>query len=267
MVYSGPVRSGFGGREERKVLRCNHCAIDRLDKFFDPMHYETGHYRTMLGEESWDYAFHDRRQKDLLNELPSLRDLTVVDVGCGRGSFLDLIAGQAGRLLGVEPNKHYHDIPYETYSYCAEVPEGIADIVVSFDVIEHTEDPVEFLTEMGEIVDHWGKIYIATPNSDEILLRLLPEFKEFRYQTVHNWYFTMQTLKMCAQKAGLVVTDLRTVHGYGIGNTLGWLIDRKPVGDRHYPFLPEMFDHMWVGCLNREGLGETIFMECRRRDS
>ncbi len=265
VVYDGLVRHG-STEVLRKLLRCNKCGIERLNQFYNAKSYETGAYRELLGEHEWDYEFHDTVQKHIISELPTMRGKVVVDVGCGRGSFLNMVAGQALKIVGVEPNVKYHDVPYEVYSYATDVPQGIGDMVVSFDVIEHTDDPVAFMCDVGRLLAPNGRMFVVTPNTNEILFKLLPEFKRFKYQTVHNWYFTDKTLELCAKAAGLAVESVRTIHRHGIGNTLGWLLEKKPVGDKKYEFLTEPFDAMWRACLNREGLGEALLIECRRRD-
>lgn len=263
-VYAGVVRDGKSEKSFRKVLECDGCSIQRLDQFYDSGKYDTGEYRECLDETEWDYDFHDAVQDHILKELPTMRGKTVVDVGCGKGSFLDMISGVASKVIAVEPNRRYHDMPYKTYSYASEVTE-LADVVVSFDVIEHTENPVEFLKDLKRLLTIDGRVYIVTPNRAEILFQLLPEYKPFRYQTVHNWYFDRDSLWNCANKAGLTIKDLRTIHRYGIGNTLGWLIEKRPVGDRKYPFLEGQIDELWRSYLNRESLGEALLMECGRR--
>lgn len=264
-IYDGNVRDGNSGKVQNSILECNYCTLQRLKKFYDPKNYDSNDYREHLGEQEWDYSFHDEVQKHHFHEMPSVRGKTVIEVGCGAGSFLDLIAKQAGRVIGIEPHRDYRrKLLYETYAYPADAPKGIADVVVSFDVIEHVEDPVEFMESLGALVKPDGKIIVSTPNRNEILMQLLPEFREFRYQSVHNWYFDAQTLGMCVQRAGLWFDELRTIHRYGLSNTIGWLMEKRPVGDINIPMLSGM-KKAWQGYLNDNMLGENLWIECRRR--
>lgn len=260
-VYEGAVRSGKDEKQWRTVLECRGCSIQMLDKFYESKNYETGQYRADLKEDDWDYEFHDAVQRHVLHELPSMREKVVVEVGCGNGSLLDMIKGCAAKVIGVEPNQQYG---YAEYRYVTDLPPVCADYVIAVDVIEHTEDPVQFLKDISSVA---SKIFIVTPNRNEILFKLLPSYKEFRYQTVHNWYFDRDSLWNCADAAGLTDIKIRTIHRYGIGNTFGWLLENRPVGDKKYEFLNGHIDEVWRSCLNREGLGEALLMECRRREN
>ena len=55
----------------------------------------------------------------------------------------------------------------------------IVDFVVTFQVIEHVEDPVKFLQVIYQLLKPGGKLLIATPNSNDIMLKLLPQ--EFNF--------------------------------------------------------------------------------------
>ncbi len=264
-IYSGSIRVGKEDSTEGKVLECEDCCVQRLEHFYDKCKYETGEYRQELHEAEWDYELHDSRAIHFLSELPTMRNKVVIDVGCGNGSFLDMISGMASKVIAVEPNCQYRNMPYDTYSYANEVQE-LADIVVSFDVIEHTENPVDFMLELKRLLKPDGRLFVATPNREEILFRLLPGYKKFRYQAVHNWYFNRDSLWNCASEADLKIVDLRTIHRFGIGNTFGWLTKNGPVGDLSYPFLEGQIDDLWRSYLNRENLGEILLIECRRRE-
>ena len=265
-VYAGPVRDGAIARVHRSILECNDCSIQRLDKFYDQSNYETGAYREDLNEFEWDYEYHDIVQKHILRELPSMRGKAVVEVGAGKGSFLDMVSGVASEVIAVEPNRKYRNMSYKVYSYANEVME-LADVVVSADVIEHTENPVEFMEDLRKLLNIGGRMYVVTPNREEILFKLLPAYKSFRYQTAHNWYFDRDSLWNCANKAGLEIKDLRTIHRRGISNTFGWLLEKEPVGDKKYPFLTGQIDDLWRLYLEREGLGEALLIECGRREN
>ena len=54
------------------------------------------------------------------------------------------------------------------------------DILISFGVIEHTENPLIYLEQAKSFLSASGKLFLETDNSDDFLMGLdLPEFKMF----------------------------------------------------------------------------------------
>ena len=259
IAHAGPVRHGKNGSEDRIVYQCVGCEVQRINQFYDPRNYESGEYRRILEEPDWKYEEHDQKQLLLYNHLPSMRGKVVVDVGCGGGSFLDLIYGMAKDVIGIEPNSNYHDRPYRVYPYMKDAPKGIADVAVSFDVIEHVENPVEFLREMKELVKPGGDIYISTPNRGDVLLSLSTDYRAFWYRTVHNWYFDSMNLYLCGETAGLQYVGTDMAHRFGIENTLKWL------SNVFTGFLDtEALDLQWKQWLKENQMSEFILIHFRR---
>ena len=114
---------------------------------------------------------------------------SIADIGCGAGSFLSHVSGLAKHIVAIEPTKRYHSSlrksGYAVFSYVSDAlkkfQEGV-DIAFAFQVIEHVQNPHEFLTEISSLLKPGGQLIIVTPNRDDILLKLLPEeFSPFYY--------------------------------------------------------------------------------------
>ncbi len=89
--------------------------MDRLQagSNVDESTYRTGEYRELVGETADAAKFfqvHDGEQFEKIQFVAPhfKRDSTVADVGCGGGSFLDLVKGMAGRTVAVELTEAYH---------------------------------------------------------------------------------------------------------------------------------------------------------------
>jgi|TARA_B100001971_G_C18236660_1_gene567740 SAM-dependent methyltransferase len=242
--YKGPIRMGkFGEWSERELIiySCSHCNVYFL--YNDIINYELSDYREMVdGSDlpSHFYKLHDKEQADKLKILgtDNIRGKVIADVGCGAGSFLDLLKGVASTTIAVEPAMSFHNElqskGHNTYRYCKDAIndwENSVDIVVSFTVIEHIKDPIGFLKEIKSLLKPNGYLLISTPNTDDWLLEFMPvDYGRFFYRYVHKWYFNCESLKFTSNAVGFKDISIRFIQRFDISNAILWAYKRSPTG-------------------------------------
>jgi len=86
---------------------------------------------------------------------------TVLDVGCGSGEGLSLLATKAKKATGIDldPRLKREDIEICDIS---QVPDKSYDLVVCIDVIEHVENDREFVRQLARVAR--DKLFVSTPN-------------------------------------------------------------------------------------------------------
>jgi SAM-dependent methyltransferase len=104
------------------------------------------------------------------------RGLRVVDVGCGVGYGADLLRRVgADQVIGIDLSPDAVSYASSTYGStsthfvvadAARLPitDNFADLVVSFETIEHVADPVRVTSEIGRVLSKPGLAIISTPN-------------------------------------------------------------------------------------------------------
>ncbi|MCR4378634.1 MAG: class I SAM-dependent methyltransferase [Rhodospirillales bacterium] len=279
-AYNGTIRDGtFGSiRENAIVAKCSGCGAERLGEEWclPESHYETGEYRTKLRQElnaSSYFQGHDNLQIFALQTLPlpAMRGKNVADVGCAGGSFLDHVRGLANRIIAIEPFSEYHESltsrGYEVYPFADKAASqniGTIDFATSFQVIEHTDNPRQFLADIRPMLKPDGLLYLSTPNRNDVLMSLLPDdYPSFFYRVVHRWYFNADSLAQCARLAGYEVVDTHFVHRYSMGNAMRWLRDCRPTGNSAMNGLDHGTDMYWKGYLEKSGTSDCLFMALR----
>ena len=109
-VYEGPIRSGSFGKiseDSYSVLECLGCNL----KFLDPVpqiDYGLDDYRLSYNDSCQEHDYlkmHDHEQNERLHRIgvENFRGKTVLDFGCGGGSFLDCIKGLAAKTIALNP--------------------------------------------------------------------------------------------------------------------------------------------------------------------
>jgi SAM-dependent methyltransferase len=151
----------FAG-ETFTVWRCAHCrsihAADEVD---------LGRYyaRYPLKRHVLDFATRMlyRNRLRYLGKFGLSPGHRVLDYGCGTGVFVQYLS-ERGFVLPAG-----YDRFVEQYADTG-VLHARYDAVVSFDVIEHVEDPKSFLTELRNLAEPGGLVVIGTPNADNLSL-------------------------------------------------------------------------------------------------
>ena len=282
VVYEGAVRSGSFGKstEGGRILRCGGCRADRLNEEVSiaSESYESDEYRTSMGQGLKVEDFFNQSDPGQIYNLSTvlpldLRDKVLADIGCGAGSFLSHVSGLVKHIVAIEPTKRYQrslrKSGYAVFNYVTDALkkyQECVDIAVAFQVIEHVQNPREFLIEISALLKPGGHLIIATPNRGDILLKLLPEeFSPFYYRTAHRWYFDRASLRQCAELAGLQVESERYLQTYGMSNALLWMKERRPHGFDRLPGINHVADQLWNAYLEATGQTNNLIISVSKR--
>ena len=96
--------------------------------------------------------------------------LAVIDLGCGSGYGAAKLVESTGSLVGLDrvpPDAHVRDAPVHWVRgdlYGIPLAPASFDLVASFQVIEHLEDPTVYLEAIGRLLRPGGSAIITTPN-------------------------------------------------------------------------------------------------------
>jgi len=276
--YNGVIRDGVVGIKttiKHKVVKCNGCGLVRLlDNPLTMEYYQSDEYRNAYNETSnpSDYIeMHDNEQPPRLDKIGAdfFRGKIVLDYGCGGGAFLDLVSGLSEKTLGIEPFSGYHeslkrrgheifsDIETAQSKYREKV-----DSIISFGVLEHVENPQQYLKDAYSLLKKGGKMYLETDNLNDILMKLnINSFDEFFYRTAHLWYFEDKTLKQMVDQAGFSDIRISFRHNFDMSNVMLWLRDNKPTGNGKLDFLNSSVDKNWVEFVESSGLADLVCVE------
>jgi 2-polyprenyl-3-methyl-5-hydroxy-6-metoxy-1,4-benzoquinol methylase len=273
VLYHGVIRAGqFGSLtpEPQTIMQCGGCGVGHLSDS-PVVDYASTAYRDLVdGGSSPErfYAVHDHEQPDKLRRLgtATLRGKIVADIGCGAGSFLDLVQGISQATLAIEPATGYHATlaarGHRIFSSCKDVSRewlGTVDVAVCFSVIEHAEDPLGLLREIRAMLRPGGELLLSTPNQRDWLLEMLPrDYPAFFYRTVHRWYFDADSLSAVAEAAGFTVSEVQCVHRFDLANVLLWLRDRRPSGVGQMP-VDAIVDAAFCRWLETSGRADYLY--------
>lgn len=128
-------------------------------------------YEAMLAldERHWWYRGRRAVLGAVLDGLDLPPGARILDAGCGSGRTLDELA-RRGEVCGIELNplgvraarERGHDVQEAPVE---EIPheDGSFDLVTCLDVIEHTDDDVAALRELGRVARPGGRLIVTVP--------------------------------------------------------------------------------------------------------
>ena len=277
-IYMGTLRAGSPGKntkEKHNVIKCVGCELAKLEVFpsvdYDSSSYRESYNDTSLVEDYMEMHDHEQSRRLFKIGLDKFRGKVVLDYGTGGGAFLDAVKGVAKKTIAIEPFTGYHPSlkkrGHEVFTYAEEAHNyiGKIDVVTSFGVIEHVNDPLVMLKHIHQFLNNTGLSYIETDNLNDVLTQFnMGEFEEFYYRTAHYWYFNSSALSNLCSQAGFTDVQQGFLHNYNLSNTLHWLKDKQPRGDIDFDFISPMCDEAWKKSLELSGMAELLFFELRK---
>lgn len=201
----------------------------------EPLRAPEGASTHYLGQSGTDY-FSYQHQGGLLRGKLNARTKfarfvsptdAVLDFGCGGGTLLRSL--ECARRVGVEINPvaraeaSAHGL--EVFETLAEVPDGMADVVVSNHALEHVINPVATLSELRKKLKAGGKLVLVVPLDDWRDQRSYDP-KDIDH---HLYTWTPRLLGNLLSEAGYVVGDVSVLTHAWFPNWPRW-IDRLPTG-------------------------------------
>jgi len=217
-LFSGYLNQRFG-TQERPALALGSLAMSTLLRSFK-LHFE-----------------HSRRH---LPRLPKGGG-TVLDVGCGNGSFLEIAKSLGWDAMGVDPDA-------SAVANCAsrglkvfqsgierfEGEENLFDVITLSHVIEHMHDPLSLFEECYRLLKPDGRLWLETPNIDSCGHRRYGRNWRGLEPPRHLALFNRRSLDLALRQAGFTrVEDRRApnplMHLSGISEAIarGQPIDRR----------------------------------------
>lgn len=140
----------------------------------------------------------------------------ILDIGCGDGTVLNQWRRAWDGPVethGVEMNEHAATIASALGHVVipkrieeAALPAGSFDLVFSFHVIEHVEDPTSFMRAIAGTLKEDGYLLIDTPNVDTVDFRLFGKHHWGAYHFPRHWnLYDKETFRALAEKTGFEV--------------------------------------------------------------
>jgi SAM-dependent methyltransferase len=156
------------------------------------------------------------------------KDHRVLDYGCGSGTLAALLRSKGYEVCAYDPYVPRHSKP----------PEGLFDVVIANDVIEHSERPRDVIQKCAELVRPEGFVYVGTPGADDMadMANLSSDLMRL-HQPFHRVILSEQALEALGSRVGLTVEER---HRRSSMNTLVPFFNHRCLAELHRALDDEM---------------------------
>lgn len=204
--------------DELIYLHCSRCGLVYSDQQFEASseldEYYAAPYREadraeFLKVTAYKAGIHRHRKAWLDATLRRLQwrspQKRALEIGSKDGSFLKLIGEDGWKAVGMDPNAAYGKLAREVhgveirpgYFEQGTFPPASFDLVSSFLVIEHIQNPNQALTAVRDVLAPGGLLYLETPNLHCLQRRQLA--------TGHVVLYSLATLTQVLERNGFDV--------------------------------------------------------------
>lgn len=144
------------------VWRCVNCGcLHSLEPVDLQKYYDDYPFKNHKLDFHTKIAYANR--VNLLKQLNVSYKNSIIDYGCGAGLYVEYLKNHSfENTVGYDPfiNQYSND----------DVLKAKYDVVVSHDVIEHVDNPMQFFETMLSLSKPGGLVVVGTPNASEIKL-------------------------------------------------------------------------------------------------
>jgi len=198
------------------LVKCDNCSFVFSQKI--PSFQELAALYNKYSRDDYLSPVTVKRFHEILDRLEKFRQTNnMLDVGCGIGYFLEEAAKRKWNVYGTEFTDEAVRIcsakgikmqqgklnphNYEPNSF---------DVIISVEVIEHLNNPVEEIKNFRTLLRTGGAVYITTPNFDSLSRKLLKEKWNVLTYPEHLCYYTRTTLTRLFYDCGFRRSAMRT---------------------------------------------------------
>lgn len=213
------------------LLQCKSCGLvvnseiwaEKFTMRMDEEWFESEHALVQSCWEKMFEAWNNRRTYMRLNRYIDKDSRKILEVGVGSGSLLKFLQSHGFEVVGCDLSKsictdvqNTYDIEMHNMALNSLPYSHHFDCVIMNHVLEHVNDPIQFLTSAGERMKSGGILHVSVPNIQSWESRL-PGWNA--YEAYHLTYFSKKTLLDILKKCGFRVIAAETYESFS-----GWFL-------------------------------------------
>lgn len=210
------IRDFSSQRGNFSLYECVKCYVQFWEPFRSP---GPEWYKAQKKYATKEPRLYRGYHKKFLSLYPTFPEGTkILDVGCGRGELLQELRKRGCECWGVDFDEltiraakerlrlqNLFSMDLIEFLGKKDLPEF--DIITSFEVIEHLDDPLSFLQGIKKHLKKSGKIILSTPSRE----RLMPDEYSWDFPPTHLSRWNEEAIATLAKKINFEISSVHYV--------------------------------------------------------
>jgi len=242
--------------EKFSVFSCGKCGVVflknvKINNKYYQRYYGKDYYKTEVKYKVLNKAAKiillisvKIKEKIILSYFKNDPKITILDIGCNDGQFLEKLNTKRFEKYGLELNTEAINNcrkkgirMYEGDITKVDFEDKKFDAVTLWHSLEHFKDPVKVFSKLKNILSDRGIIIIQTPNIDSFGFRYGRENWFHLDSPRHPYLYSRKTIEELGKRTNLKIIGI-TNEFYDYPLDLFWSIRSSPVKYIFYPFYP-----------------------------
>lgn len=187
--------SFYGFWSETHLWSCDNCGVvfQSPQGEFDYSDYNVKHRKEGREKRIQQYSL------DVENIVKFKDSGDFLDVGCGDGTFLNVLPSERYSKDGIDVRGAYRVGSFPEYSFDKKY-----DIVHMRGTIEHLSKPNDYIAKANDVLKDNGLLVLShVPNVDNY-----PKMKRLIIEDEHLFYFNVKSMNFLLEKHGFRILDI-----------------------------------------------------------
>jgi SAM-dependent methyltransferase len=217
------------------IVRCNTCGLVFRNIYLDSESAKELYSKDYFTNEQADYFFNNPKEKEDLfrKRLHTVESRVskkgrLLDIGCAIGTFLKIARDGGWDARGCEISEfasRYARDEYKLDVICGEFDKAKFagdekfDVITMWDVVDHSEDPVAFLSDAADLLKPGGCMFVQTTMEDSLVYEVCKYVYKLSFGLIggpaakghpihHSTFFSRTTLRKALESCGLRVEGM-----------------------------------------------------------
>lgn len=211
-------------KEKFPVVECSNCTLRFTQNVPGPEciapYYKSedyiSHTNTSKGLINRLYQFVRNRtmvsKRKLIQQSTGLSKGTLLDVGSGVGTFVQVMKQAGWQVTGLEPDADARKVAAQVYNtdltdiaQFYDLPVGSFDAITMWHVLEHVHELQRYMQQLKALLKENGKLFIAVPNYRSTDAAVYKEHWAAYDVPRHLYHFSPRSIELLMEKNGMKV--------------------------------------------------------------
>jgi SAM-dependent methyltransferase len=248
------------------IIGCSDPPTPGSEEFYNWTVSHDDYYPT----DRWEWGVVRERVKVLAADRA--KPLTIVDVGCGAGDFLEVLRNIPNvRGIGIDLTEKSvkacrergHEAYCATLQNAREFISTPIDVVTAFHCLEHVADPLAFIVQARDLMDPNGRMMISTPYSPMSFEETW--FDPLNHPPHHITRWCEKPYQVVADRSGMVPTIFLGPVRSLLRRTAQAFLLQLGITTPHPAFRRRVLTLMLAGARHPLALANQLIHQMRRR--